>query len=315
MDLLSFISPDILQLTVKYSAPLLIAALGELIIERSGILNLAVEGMMLMSALTGFLATYYSGSYVVGMIVAMLTTGFLGLLHGVLSVYMRANQVIVSLGILILGQGLASLLYRLFVGVALLQPQIPVLQTLHIPGLSEIPVLGKVFFQQPILVYIAYIMLPIVAFVLYRTPLGLRIRGVGENARAADTLGVDVYKIRFLCTIVGSAIIGIGGAFLPMVLTGGYNDKLVNGRGWLALILVVFGSWVPLRVFLGGLFFAYIDALQLSLAVSTKAIPSQFFLMLPYIAAIIIAVRAHRKAEGPINLLKPYWRESRGSSE
>ena len=302
---------SVLKLAVTMSAPLIIAALGELLIERSGILNVGIEGMMIMGAAKGFLVSYFTGSNFLGMLAAMTATALFGLILAYFSVNLRANQLIVGLGLFVLGLGLPSLMYRLFIGVRLLAPQIPLLPAIRLPLLGSIPFLGEIFFNQPILVYVAFLMIPSMWFLLFKTPLGLRIRASGENPRAVDTLGINVFRIRFICVVVGCAIIGLGGAYLPMVLTGTFTEGMVGGRGWLSLMLVIFGRWMPQTVLLGALFFAYIEALQFRLAMTARAIPSQFFLMLPYIAAILVLVQIYRRAEAPEGLLKPYDREAR----
>lgn len=311
MPLDIFIDQSVLKLAVTFSAPLLLAAIGELIIERSGILNVSIEGMMLVSASAGFISAYFSNSIILGIIVGMLSAAIFGLVLSFFSVYLKANQIIIGLGLLILGMGLSSLMYRLLIGVRTLAPKISVLKRLEIPGLVDIPFFGEIFFDQPILVYASYLLVPIVAFVLYKTPLGLHIRACGENPRAIDTVGISVTKIRFFSTIAGSAIIGLAGFFIPAVLTGSFSDNMIGGRGWLALQLVIFGRWMPHLILSGSLFFAYIESLQFRMALVSKLIPSQFYLMLPYISAIIVIIWVSQRAEAPENLLQPYDRESR----
>ncbi|HEX2978773.1 MAG TPA: ABC transporter permease [Anaerolineaceae bacterium] len=311
MNLLTFIDSNVLSLAVTMLAPLLVAALGELIIEQSGISNMSIEGMMVMGGACGFLASYFSGSQVVGMVAAMISTALMGLLLAVFAIKLRGSQLIVGLGLYVLGMGLPSLLYRLFIGIRLIAPQIPILPKLPIPLLSDIPYIGPIFFKQPVLVYVAYLLVPVIWFFLYKTRIGIRVRATGENPRAVDTLGINVFSIRYACTILGSALIGLGGAYLPMVLTGTYSDGMVGGRGWIALMLVIFGRWKPLGIVGGAFLFAYVEALQFRLSMLTSAVPSQFFLMLPYIVAILVLIRIYRNAEAPMGLSKPYDRELR----
>ena len=306
------IDPNVLQSAIMFSAPLLIAATGEMITEQSGIFNVSLEGMMTLAASVGFLVSYFTGSNVVGIFAAMLATAILGAVLGYSAVYLRADQVVMGLGLLVLGLGLSSLLYRLFIGIRILLPQIPVFPSMNIPLLSNIPYIGKIFFSQPALVYVAYLLVPMVGFVLYRTPLGLRLRACGTNPRGLDTLGINVFRIRLLGTIVGSTLVGLAGAYLPMVLTGAFTDGMVGGRGWLALQVVIFGRWLPRGVVIGSLLFAYVESLQFRLAMMVTAVPSQLFLALPYVAAIIVLVQVYRRAEGPESLMKPYNREERG---
>lgn len=311
MNLSTFFDSNVMSLAITMLAPLLIAALGELIMERSGISNMSIDGMMVMGAACGFMASYFSGSQIVGMLTAMAATALMGLLLAVFSIKLRASQLIVGLGLYVLGMGLPSLLYRLFIGVRMLAPQIPTLQKIAIPGLSKIPYFGTILFNQPILVYVAYLLVPIISFILFKTKIGLRVRASGENPRAVDTLGINVFSIRYACVIIGSGLIGLAGSYLPMVLTGTYSDGMVGGRGWIALMLVIFGRWKPSGIVAGALLFAYVEALQFRLQMLSTTIPSQFFLMLPYVVAILVLVRIYKHAEAPSALMKPYDRELR----
>lgn len=299
------------KLAITFSSPLLIAATGELLTERSGVLNVAIEGIMIMGAVVGFMVTNATGSALLGLTAAMAAGGVFGIILAIFSVNLKASQLIVGLGLLVLALGLSSLLYRLIFGVRLLVPQIQVLSPIAIPILSRIPLTGEVLFNQNFLVYLGYVLVPAMAFVLHKTPIGLRIRACGENPRAVDVLGINVFKIRFVCTIIGSMIIGIAGAYLPLVLTGTFSEGLVGGRGWLALQLVIFGRWMPHYILVGALFFAYIEALQFRWAMVMQSIPSQVFLMLPYIFAIIALIWVYKQAESPQSLMKPYDREQR----
>jgi simple sugar transport system permease protein len=304
-------NPNVFRMAITFSAPLLIAAIGELIIERSGIMNIAIEGIMIVAAAVGFLATYLTNSVVIGIIAAMLIGGLFGLILAFFSVKMKTSQIIIGLGLLVLGMGLSSLIYRLFIGVQLVAPQIKVLPNLPIPLLSQIPFIGDILFNQNILVYVGFILVPVVYFVLNKTPLGLRIRACGENPRAIDVLGINVFQIRTWSTVIGSMIIALAGFYLPMILTGTFSDGMVGGRGWLALQLVIFGRWIPGYILAGSLFFAYIEALQFRFAMTIQAVPAQFFLILPYLFAIIALVLVYRRAESPQSLMKPYDREQR----
>lgn len=306
------IDSGLLHLAVLMSAPLLLAALGELIIERSGILNVAIEGMMSVGAGVGFLVAYFTNNLLLGALIAMASTALMGLLLGYFGITLKANQLIIGLGLYILGLGLPSLLYRMTVGVRLVAPRINVMPSLAIPVLSEIPYLGTIFFNHPILVYLTYLLVPIIGFFLFRTPFGLHLRSVGENPRAADTLGINVFRTRYACAIVGSAIIGLAGFFLPAVLTATYTEGIIGGRGWIALQLVIFGRWLPGATISGALLFAYIEALQYRLALLTKSIPPQLFQSLPYIVAILVMIQVYRRAEKPAALMKTYDREARG---
>jgi ABC-type uncharacterized transport system permease subunit len=300
------------QQTIVYAAPLILAATGELLIERSGILNIGIEGMMLVGAAVGFIVAVQVGSLTVGVAGAMVAGGLMAWVLAYYSVDLRGSQVTVGLGLFVLGIGLSSLLYRVVFGVRLTPPRVSTLTTLAIPGLADIPVLGPVLFKQNVLVYVALLLVPAVHVFLFKTPLGLRLRAAGENPRAVDTLGIDVFALRRAATVAGGLLIGAAGAYLPIALTGTFNDNMTAGRGWLALMLVIFGRWQPAWALLGALLFACVESLQFKLALGTKIIPPQFLLMLPYLFAMVVLVWTYRGAKAPAALAVPYDREARG---
>lgn len=309
------IDVDLFRLMIVAATPLLVAALGELIIERSGILNLSIAGTVALGASATFVTTHQVGDTVAGVAAGLLAALAVGALIGLLLAYftvtLRAPQVTVGLGLFIFGLGAASMLYRAVIGVSTESVRIETLPEIAIPGLSRLPFLGDILFRQNIYVYGAYLMVIPVSWFLFRTPVGLRLRGVGENPKSLDSLGVPVFRMRYLAVIAGSALIGLAGAFFPLSLTGGFDPGSATARGWLALMLVIFGRWRPLQMLLGALLFAYVDALQFKFAVTVKAIPPQFLLMLPYLLAIVVLVRVYGRAEAPAGLTKPYDREAR----
>jgi len=249
-----------------YAAPLIIAALGELIIERSGILNVGIEGMMLVSAVVCFVAAFKTGSLVAGMAAGMLASGIMALMLAYYGITLGGSQITVGLGLYVLGIGLSSLIYRVVFGVRLSPPQVGTLAPIALPGLVEIPVLGQILFRQNILVYLGLALVPLVYLFLFKTPLGLRIRATGENPRAVDALGINVFGLRYGATVAGGLLIGLSGAYLPLVLTGTFTDNMTAGRGWIALMLVIFGRWMPHVALLGGFLFAYVEAFQFKVA-------------------------------------------------
>jgi simple sugar transport system permease protein len=300
------------QQTLVYAAPLVLAAMGELLIERSGILNIGIEGMMLVGAAVGFIAAVSTGSLAAGVAGAMLAGGALALALAYYAVDLRGSQVTVGLGLFVLGIGLSSLLYRVVFGVRLTPPRVVTLPALAIPGLADLPVVGRVLFGQNVMVYAALLLVPALHLLLFRTPLGLRLRAAGENPRALDTLGLDVFALRRAATVAGGLLIGAAGAYLPLALTGTFNDNMTAGRGWLALMLVIFGRWRPTWALLGALLFACVESLQFKLALTTRAVPPQFLLMLPYLFAMVALVWIYRGARAPAALAVPYDREARG---
>lgn len=300
------------QQMLVYAAPLIIAALGELIIERSGILNVGIEGMMLVAAAVCFVVAWETGSAWAGIGAAMAVSGAMALVLAYYGITLRGAQITVGLGLYVLGIGLSSLLYRVVFGVRLSPPRVATLPPLPVPGLADIPVLGPIVFQQNVLVYVAMLLVPAVHLFLFRTPLGLRIRASGENPRAVDALGINVFGLRYGATVVGGLLIGLGGAYLPLALTGTFSDNMVAGRGWIALMLVIFGRWLPYVALLGAFLFAYVESFQFKVAMGMKLIPPQFLLMLPYVFAMAVLVRIYRGAMAPRALAVPYDREARG---
>jgi len=302
---------EIFRLMLIMAAPLVIAALGELLIERSGVLNVGIEGMMAVAAVVAFLTAVRTGAVTAGLGAGMAAGA---LQAGVLVYYaatLRASQLTVGLSLFVLGTGLASLVYRAVIGVTMSTPTVETLRAVPLPGLAGLPVLGPILFAQNLLVYLAVLLVPAVSLLLFRTTVGLRLRACGENPRALDTVGVSVGALRWGAAAGGGLLIGLAGAYLPLAVTGTYSDGIVGGRGWIALMIVIFGRWSPGWALVGAVLFAYTEALQFKLALVTKAVPPQFLQMLPYLVAIVVLVRVYRGAEPPRALGLPYERESR----
>jgi len=307
-----FTDVQLWQQMLLYAAPLVMAAMGELLIERSGVLNVAIEGMMLVAAVVCFVVAFHTGRAVAGIAAAMAAAGVMALVLAYYGVTLRGSQITVGLGLYVLGIGLSSLIYRVVFGVRLTPPRVATLGALPIPGAADIPVLGPIVFQQNVLVYVALLLVPAVHVFLFATPLGLRIRATGENPRAVDALGIDVTTLRYGATVAGGLLIGLGGAYLPLTLTGTFSDNMTAGRGWLALMLVIFGRWQPGWALVGALLFASVESLQFKVAMATKLIPPQFLLMLPYVFAIVVLIWVYSGARAPRALAVPYDREVRG---
>jgi simple sugar transport system permease protein len=300
------------QQMLLYAAPLILAAMGELITERSGVLNVGIEGMMLVAAVVCFVVAFETGSTPAGILAAMGAAGVLALVLAYYGVTLRGSQITVGLGLYVLGIGLSSLIYRVVFGVRLSPPRVPTLGPLPVPGLADLPVLGPIVFQQNVLVYVALLLVPAVHLFLFRTPLGLRLRAAGENPRAVDTLGLDVAALRYGATVTGGLLVGLGGAYLPLALTGTFSDNMTAGRGWLSLMLVIFGRWQPGLALVGAFLFAYVESLQFKVAMTTKLVAPQFLLMLPYVLAVVVLIRIYSGARAPRALAVPYDREARG---
>lgn len=298
----------VLASAVRWATPILFAALGEVFTERAGILNLGLEGIMLMGALSGFVGAYNTGSLWAGVLVAAATGMVMGLLMAFVSVTAKANQVVAGLGITILGGGLSTLLFRLFFGLRTKPPTIKTFNTEPIPLLSEIPVVGRMFFDHNVMVYLAFVLVGVGWFVLYRTRYGLALRAVGERPEAVDTRGLNVTRLRYSALMIGGALAGIGGAYLPLANLGLFWTQMTAGRGFIAVAVVVFSRWDPVRALLGALVFGGAAALQTALQTLEAPIPSELLLMLPYIVTIIVLVGVSRRAEFPSAFAVPYSR-------
>jgi ABC-type uncharacterized transport system permease subunit len=271
------------------ATPLLIAALGELVVERSGVLNLGVEGMMVMGAVTGFAVALTTGSPWLGVIAAIIVGALFSLLFGFLTLTLVTNQVATGLALTLLGIGLSGMIGESFVG----QPGIK-LGTLYIPGLTDLPFVGKLFFGQDPIFYLSIALTFGVAWFLFRTRAGLTLRSVGDNHGSAHALGINVIGIRYLAVMFGGACAGLAGGFLSLVYTPQWIENMTAGRGWIALALVVFASWRPLRVLAGAYLFGAVSIGQLHAQALGIGIPSQLLSSLPYLATIVVLVLISR---------------------
>ena len=297
---------------VRISTPLLFATLGELISERSGVLNLGIEGIMLLGAMVGFTAAYFSGNLWIGVAAALATGALAGLLMSFLAVVLGVSQHVSGIGMTLLATGLAFYFYRLIFGQPASPPNIVPFQPLPLPVLSEIPLVGPVLFNQTPLTYIALLAVPAIAFLLYRTPWGLDLRTVGENPRAADAGGVSVWGMRTQALVIGGALMAVGGAYLTISQFNAFTFGVISGRGWVSIALVVFGLWSPWRCAAGALLFAALEALQLRLqATNVFHVPYQLFLMLPFVMTIVAMALVSRNARAPAALLVPFRKEER----
>ena len=274
------------------SVPLIFAASGELIAERSGVLNLGVEGMMLMGAVSAFAVAMGTGSPVLGMFAGAFAGAITAGIFAFFALGLATNQVATGLALTIFGTGLSGL-----IGAPLVGHAIDGLPQIHIPLLADIPFLGMLLFQHDIMAYLAVIMVGLCAWVLNATRVGLIIRAVGDNHDSAHALGYSVLGVRLLAVMFGGMMAGLGGAYLPLVLTPHWAEGMTAGRGWIALALVVFASWRPWRVLGGALVFGGITIMQLAGQARGWTIPSQFLSMLPYLATIIVLVLISRNRE------------------
>jgi simple sugar transport system permease protein len=270
---------------ITASTPLLLAAIGELVVERSGVLNLGVEGMMVMGAVCGFAVSYSTGSPYLGILASIAAGVFMSILFGFLTLTLVANQVATGLALTLLGLGLSGLIGESFVGL----PGVK-LTARAIPGLSQIPFIGPILFGQDILVYVSFVLVAAVSYVLFKTRAGLIIRAVGDNHTSAHALGYGVIPVRYACVMFGGACAGLSGGYLSLAYTPQWIENMTGGRGWIALALVVFSTWLPTRVAIGAYLFGTVWIMGLYVQAAGIGIPSQFLSSLPYLVTIIALV-------------------------
>ena len=305
---MSPVTVAVLAAAVRAGTPVLFATLGEIFAERAGVLNLGIEGMMLASALAGFAVTAQTSNPWIGAAAAAAAGGCLSVIHAVLSVTLRANQVASGLALTIFGTGMSAFLGRGYVGV----PGSG-FQATPVPLIAQVPVLGPILFQQDPLVYLSYAAVPVAWYVLYRTRWGLEIRAVGEHPEAADAMGVDVARVRYACVIAGGVLAGLGGTFLSTAYTSMWIENMTAGRGWIALALVIFATWDPVRAVVGAYLFGGVNALQLHLQATGTSLPTYLLLMAPYVFTIVVLViatqeTARKRLGTPAALSVPYTR-------
>ncbi|MCC3304461.1 ABC transporter permease [Sneathiella sp. HT1-7] len=279
-----WIVPVILTV-ITAATPLVFAGIGELVTEKSGVLNLGVEGMMLVGAVSGFITALVTGNYFLAVCAAAFAGAVMAFLFGVLTLSLMANQVATGLALTLFGVGLSALMGQEFVG----EP-ISALNKLNIAGLSDLPFIGPILFAQDALVYLSFAMVAIVSWFLYKTKAGLVLRAVGDSHDAAHSIGYPVIAIRYLAVMFGGAMSGIGGAYLSLAYTPMWAENMTAGRGWIALALIVFATWKPGLVLVGAYMFGGITILQLHAQAAGLNVPSQVLSMLPYLATIIVLV-------------------------
>jgi simple sugar transport system permease protein len=298
--------------TLRIATPLIFGTLGELICERAGVLNLGIEGIMTMGAMTGWMWVYMGGDLYSGLMFAAFVGALFGLLHSGFAVYLGLSQHVAGIGITLLASSLSYFVFRMLLPTATTPPKIVPFQTIDIPLLADIPFLGPALFDQTPMTYMAFVAVIVVWYVLQRTPLGLAVRMVGENPMAAEAQGINVLAVRTGAVMAGSALMSVGGSFLTMSAFDAFYFGMINGRGWICVALVIFASWKPGKALLGALLFAGIDAWQVRVQqLPGVAIPYQFFLMAPYVLSILAMIMVSRKALYPKALLVPFRRGER----
>jgi simple sugar transport system permease protein len=295
----------ILSSGIRLATPYLYAAIGETFSQRSGVLNLGVEGQMLLGAFAAFFVTYTTESMWLGLLAAAIVGLLMGLAMAFVTINLQAEQGISGIGFYLFGLGLSDLLFQKLLGTV---ETVSGFRPIYIPGLSDIPILGEIFFKQSVLVYGAYLLVFIAWFVLNKTTLGLKIKAVGESPQAADSLGVSVSKVRYFTVMLGGTLSGIAGASLSIALLNVFQQNMTSGLGFIAVALVYFGGWRPVAVMGGALLFSMVNSLQLWVQVLNIPIPSDFAVMMPYVLTIIVLVITVQRVRPPSALSKPFER-------
>ncbi len=300
---------------IRLATPYLYAAIGETFAQRSGVLNLGVEGIMLMGAYSGFFVAFTSGSLLLGLLAAIIVGGLMGLAMAFISVTLKAEQGISGIGLFLFGLGASSLLFKTTLGTVEGVNGFPELEfCLASFGLNsdfclaEIPIFGEIFLNHSILVYGAFALVPIAWWIINKTTWGLNIRAVGQNPQAADSLGVSVDRVRYATVTIGGMLAGVAGASLSISLLNIFQENMTNGQGFIAVALVYFGSWTPVGVLAGALLFSLVNALQLWVQVLGLNIPSDVAVMLPYLLTILALAFPFKRAFQPTALTRPFER-------
>jgi simple sugar transport system permease protein len=296
----------ILASGIRLATPYLYAAIGETFGQRSGVLNLGVEGQMLLGAFAAFYLTLTTGNLLLGVLAAMVAGGLMGLAMAFVTVNLKAEQGISGIGFYLFGLGLSDLLFQRLLGTV---ETVRGFSRIHIPFLSDIPLLGEIFFNHNLLVYLAFALVPIAWFVLNKTTLGLKIRAVGEHPEAADSVGVSVARVRYFTIILGGVLSGVAGASLSIALLNVFQQNMTSGLGFIAVALVYFGGWRPWGVLGGALLFSMVNSLQLWIQVLGIPVPSDIAVMMPYVLTILALILAVSRVRAPSALTKPFGRD------
>ena len=306
----------VLVAAVRSGTPILFAAQGEIFAERSGNLNLGLEGIMLMGAVTGFIGSRISGNPWVGILCALIAGAGMSLIHAFITITLEGKQIVSGLALVILGTGISAVVGKPFTGTTA-----PGFSTLTLGFLSQIPVIGPIFFNHSILVYISYIVVLLSWFVLFKTRVGLKIRAVGEDPAAAEASGINVKRVRYYCVILGGALSGLAGAYLSLAYSTMWVQNMTAGRGWIAIALVIFARWEPTKALLGSYLFGGVASLQFAIQARGGSISGHLLQMLPYIFTILVLVitmwrvkiagLGRTSTTGPRGLGIPYSREEK----
>jgi len=308
-----FLNTDFYVAIVRMTTPLLLAAMGSILAERSGVVTFSMEGMMLMGTIGGIIGSGLTDNVWNGLLLAMVFGMLVGLVYAVVAVSIGSHQIVTSVGLNLGALGLSAVLYSLAFtrGEEVIQTviKVPSLPLWKIPLLGDIPFFGPVFFNHIPLVYLGYLIVPLVWYILYKTTWGLKVRAVGEHPHAADTVGISVAKVRYAALLFGGALNGLSGAYISIGLLNSYMENMTAGRGFIAYTAIVFGKWEPIGVAIGSLIFGAADALQLRVLALNVGIPYQFLVMFPYLVTLIALITVVGRASWPAASGLPFKRE------
>lgn len=300
---------NLLTRAVMMSTPLLLGALAEVYAERTGMMVCAIEGVFLIGAWAGFVAAYLSGSLALGLLCAILAGALLAALYAFVTVTLRQQQVVTGTALNILAVGICAFFQRVLFGVPTTPLQIDTLPKLSIPLLSKIPVIGQILFQQNILTYLAYLLVPLAVFLLYQTSLGLTLRSTGENPVAVDVAGINVNRVRFLTVLAAGGMSGLAGSFYTVGYLGMFTTSIIGGRGWIAFAICFLGNWTPKGALLGTLAFGLADAISVYFRTGSTSFPTELIIALPYILTIVLTI-FRSNFNVPAQLGVPYSKEN-----
>lgn len=295
-----------LAAAVRMATPILFAALGETISEKSGILNIGLEAVMLSGAFCSFAGTFLTGSLLIGALCAMLGGIITSLLHGYYAVKLRCDQTVTGVALNLLMLGITSFAFKILVESGSKFPQIKTFDKIQLPLISKIPIIGEGLFHQDILTYISYFLVIVLFIIMRKTTWGIALEAVGQHPKAADTVGISVYKTRYMASILNGALAGIGGGYLTLVQLGVFSENVTAGRGYIALAVVIFGRRNPIAVFFAALIFGGADALQFRMQEMGIGLPPQIMIMLPYVITVIALIISRNKNSDPKALGKAY---------
>ncbi len=294
---------------IRLATPTLIAGLGLVFSERAGIVNIGTEGLMLIGSLVGVMGSLYTGNVWLGSLIAIAVTVLFAAVFAFFTVIVKADQTVIGTGLNLLASGLTITVNRAVFGANTSPPKIDTFQVVSIPLLSKIPYLGEMFFRHQIPIYLAFLLVPLAQFMMFRSNTGLKVRSVGENPKACDTVGINVTKTRFLAILYSGIMAGLAGSFVSMGQLSFFTEGMIAGGGFIALAAVVFGNYTPIGVMLASLVFGASNALMYRLQALSTGIPSQFPLMIPYIITIVSLCFVSRKSNKPAGSAIPYIKE------